>query len=113
MTSGGCHKLRSASSDHRKERPVRRVIAHFRKQQWTAIFIDFLIVVLGVFVGIQVSNWNSARIGANEADAFLVRIEDDVRENRRDLGHVTRCYQQTRRHGEDALAPRGRSRPEG
>ena len=30
---------------------LRRVIAHFRKQEWTAIALDFIIVVLGVFVG--------------------------------------------------------------
>jgi len=40
---------------------LRRVIGHFRKQEWTAIAIDFVIVVVGVFVGIQVSNWNQAR----------------------------------------------------
>ncbi len=27
---------------------LRRVIAHFRKQEWTAIVLDFLIVVVGV-----------------------------------------------------------------
>jgi hypothetical protein len=37
---------------------LRRVIAHFKKQEWTAIALDFLIVVAGVFVGLQVSNWN-------------------------------------------------------
>jgi hypothetical protein len=35
---------------------------HAVKQNWTAIAIDFLIVVLGVFVGIQVSNWDSNRL---------------------------------------------------
>jgi len=35
---------------------LRRVIQHFRQQEWTAIGIDFLIVVVGVFMGIQVSN---------------------------------------------------------
>jgi hypothetical protein len=40
---------------------LRRIIAHFRKQEWTAITIDFVIVVMGVFIGIQVSNWNEAR----------------------------------------------------
>ncbi|MEX0644258.1 MAG: hypothetical protein WD076_03050 [Parvularculaceae bacterium] len=38
---------------------LRRVIAHFRKQEWTAIALDFLIVVVGVFVGLQVTNWNA------------------------------------------------------
>jgi len=40
---------------------LRRVIEHFREQEWTAIFLDFLIVVVGVFVGLQVNNWNEAR----------------------------------------------------
>jgi hypothetical protein len=35
---------------------LRRVIKHFRNQEWTAIAIDFVIVVFGVFVGIQVAN---------------------------------------------------------
>ena len=37
---------------------LRRVIAHFRKQEWTAIAIDFGIVVLGVFVANQVTVLN-------------------------------------------------------
>ena len=40
---------------------LRRISAHFRKQEWTAIGFDFLIVVAGVFIGIQVANWNDAR----------------------------------------------------
>ncbi|MBL4870815.1 MAG: hypothetical protein JKX72_07665 [Robiginitomaculum sp.] len=40
---------------------LRRVIKHVRNQEWTAILIDFLIVVIGVFVGLQVSNWSVAR----------------------------------------------------
>jgi hypothetical protein len=40
---------------------LRRVIEHFRKQEWTAIFLDFIIVVLGVFVGMQVQEWSKQR----------------------------------------------------
>ena len=29
---------------------LRRIIAHFRKQEWTAIGIDFVIVVVGVYL---------------------------------------------------------------
>jgi len=37
---------------------LRRVIAHFRRQEWTAIFLDFVIVVIGVFVGLQAQEWS-------------------------------------------------------
>ena len=35
---------------------LRRVIEHVRKQEWTAIGIDLVVVVIGVVIGIQVSN---------------------------------------------------------
>ncbi len=60
---------------------LRRVIAHFRKQEWTAIAIDFVIVVVGVFVGIQVSNWNAARIERSQEKDYLVRLHEDFLES--------------------------------
>lgn len=57
---------------------LRRVIDHFRKQEWTAIAIDFLIVVVGVFVGIQVANWNEARADHDRARAYLERLGADI-----------------------------------
>jgi len=57
---------------------LRRVIDHFRKQEWTAIAIDFVIVVAGVFVGIQVSNWN-AKLGERAREyGYLVRLYEDL-----------------------------------
>jgi hypothetical protein len=57
---------------------LRRVIAHLRKQEWTAIGIDFIIVVVGVFIGIQVSNLNQARVERDLANSYLERIRDDI-----------------------------------
>ena len=57
---------------------LRRVIAHFRKQEWTAVALDFLIVVIGVFVGLQVNNWNEARAGEQRAQSYLERIGADL-----------------------------------
>ena len=57
---------------------LRRVIKHFRNQEWTAIFLDFLIVVVGVFVGLQVSNWNAARLDSQNETAFLERLDKDI-----------------------------------
>ncbi|MGJ8663400.1 MAG: hypothetical protein ACSHWU_07110 [Marinicella sp.] len=38
---------------------LRRITKHVSDQNWFAVFIDFLIVVVGVFIGIQVANWNA------------------------------------------------------
>ena len=59
---------------------LHRVIEHFKHQQWTAIGIDFVIVVIGVFVGIQVSNWNQARVTGQQAAVFTTHLKEDLRE---------------------------------
>ncbi len=57
---------------------LRRVIAHFRKQEWTAIALDFLIVVVGVFIGIQVANWNDAQADKRLGRAYTMRLTADL-----------------------------------
>jgi hypothetical protein len=59
---------------------LRRVIGHVREQNWSAIGIDFVIVVVGVFIGIQVSNWNSERATNRQAALFTANLEADLRE---------------------------------
>ena len=57
---------------------LRRIIAHVRRQEWTAIGIDFCIVVIGVFVGIQVANWNEARADERLGGAYGARLATDL-----------------------------------
>lgn len=57
---------------------LRRVIEHFRKQEWTAVFLDFLIVVAGVFVGLQANNWNEAQHEKRLERSYVERLEADV-----------------------------------
>jgi len=58
---------------------LRRVIEHFRKQEWTAIFLDFVIVVMGVFVGMQVNNWNAEKNSAVAEGQLIERLKSDLR----------------------------------
>jgi len=59
-----------------------RVIAHVREQNWTAIAIDFVIVVLGVFVGLQVNLWNEARLESTRRQqiigALVTSLNDSI-----------------------------------
>jgi hypothetical protein len=57
---------------------LRRVIEHVKAQNWTAVALDFVIVVTGVFIGIQVSNWNAAQADRQRAYGYLERIRDDL-----------------------------------
>ncbi|MEL6378778.1 MAG: DUF6090 family protein [Pseudomonadota bacterium] len=60
---------------------LRRMIDHVRTQNWTAVFLDFVIVVVGVFMGIQLGNWNEARTNAANEQVALAAILDDVEED--------------------------------
>jgi hypothetical protein len=57
---------------------LRRLTEHVKAQNWFAVFLDFVIVVVGVFIGIQVSNWNAARVDEGRARAYLERINLDL-----------------------------------
>ncbi len=57
---------------------LRRVTNHINQQNWFAVFIDFLIVVVGVFIGIQVSNWNGQRADRALEQEYLERIYFDA-----------------------------------
>jgi len=59
---------------------LRRLIEHLKQQHWTAVGIDLLIVILGVFIGTQVSNWNTARLERDLARGDLSQVAADLRE---------------------------------
>jgi hypothetical protein len=60
---------------------LRRVIEHVRRQEWTAIWIDLAIVVVGVFIGIQVANWNQARADERLGRAYEARLAADLEQD--------------------------------
>ncbi|MEQ9316117.1 MAG: DUF6090 family protein [Henriciella sp.] len=57
---------------------LRRLTTALRKQDWFTVLIETLIVVFGVFIGLQVNNWNEARAERVRADQYLSRIRADL-----------------------------------
>ena len=57
---------------------LRRVIEHVKAQNWTAVALDFVIVVLGVFIGLQVQDWNTARNARAAAHEYRERLVTDM-----------------------------------
>ncbi len=57
---------------------LRRVMRHVSDQNWLAVFIDFLIVVVGIFVGLQVQSWSINRAELKQERVYLERILADV-----------------------------------
>ncbi len=74
---------------------LRRIVGHLRRQEWTAIFIDLVIVVSGVFIGIQVANWNDARRAQIAEAALLDRLDAEFRSIEPSLAHWVQQMQAT------------------
>lgn len=64
---------------------LQRVMGHVKDQNWLAVAIDFVIVVLGVFIGLQVSNWNASRADASLERDFLANIVVDLQADAENL----------------------------
>lgn len=60
---------------------LRRLTTALRKQDWFTVAIETLIVVFGVFIGLQVNNWNEARTNKTTGTVYLARIAADIRSN--------------------------------
>ena len=60
---------------------LRHVIEHVRDQNWIAVGIDFVIVVIGVFVGIQVANWNEALADERLGRVYAARLTADLEQD--------------------------------
>ena len=56
---------------------LRSITKHVRDQNWFAVGLDFFIVVIGVFIGIQVANWNDARSDEHNYQNAMVRLAEE------------------------------------
>lgn len=82
---------------------LRSVSKHVREQNWTAIGIDLVIVVVGVFIGIQVSNWNDERVSHHAERAFIEAVRDEIGRNIADSQGFVDMLTMVREHGYLAL----------
>ena len=83
---------------------LRRLTENLRAQNWTAIGIEFVIVVVGVFLGTQVANWNQERIEKRETERMLVQLVPELQSQLQYFDDARAYYGVTRRYAEQALA---------
>ena len=83
---------------------LRRLTENLRAQNWTAIGIEFLIVVGGVFVGTQVSNWNAQRLEKRETQRMLAQLGPNLQTLTDYYSSARAYYAATRRYATTALA---------
>lgn len=82
---------------------IRRIREHAAHANWFAIGIDILIVIIGVFLGMQANNWNEARVERQQGESYRARLIEDLRANESDLKQRRDYYLQVRGHALAAL----------
>lgn len=72
----------TTSEKARPDSRLRRIASHLRRQHWTAIAIEFIAVVFGVFLGFQLNNWNEERVEAKRrteiVQALITNLNDSI-----------------------------------
>jgi len=56
----------------------RRLASAFRKQDWATVALEIMIVMMGIFLGLQVNGWNQSRIDRAEEAVFLQALYQDI-----------------------------------
>lgn len=59
---------------------LRRLTKHVNDQNWFAVVLDFFIVVVGILIAFQITNWSEARGERADARIALERLEQDFQQ---------------------------------
>jgi len=82
---------------------LRRLSQSLKEQNWTAIVIEFVLLVSGVFLGIQVANWNAERGDQVRAQAYLARIQGNLNTDQQAIQRREVYWQQVIDYGNGAI----------
>lgn len=86
---------------HADKMILERLGSRLRQQDWIAVAIELAIVILGVFIAMQVSNWNENRIARAGTRQLLEQLKPELAaiaefgDNARDYYAVTHANAQT------------------
>jgi len=67
---------------------LRRIAHAVKQQQWTSVLIELVIVILGVFLGFQVSDWANERASRSAEVRHLEEIAEDLRADAAVFDHI-------------------------
>ncbi|MFK8041747.1 hypothetical protein [Congregibacter sp.] len=57
---------------------LRNITKHVKDQNWFAVSLDFIIVVFGILIAFQITEWNNARSDARSERALLERLHEEI-----------------------------------
>ena len=82
---------------------ISKLGARLRAHDWTAAIIELVIVVAGILIALQVSNWNQDRLDRARADSDYRRLHDSLVTDRETIDAVSAFWQQVSGYGRAAM----------
>jgi hypothetical protein len=82
----------------------KRVAARLKAQDWVAITIELAIVITGVFIGTQVSNWNAERLERQDNARVLRNLRPEIADMVARFRTVYSYYDTTKHYAQTAFA---------
>ena len=83
---------------------MRRIAQRLREHDWLAAGIELVIVVAGILIALQVSNWNQDRQDARRGHEYLQRLRNDLASDRKANDSWRHFNGQVVAYGRQALA---------
>jgi hypothetical protein len=83
---------------------LRRLTSSLQEQHWMTILIELLIVIVGVFIGTQVSNWNEARVQKAQTQRMLDELVPELHAELDFFAYVEKYYATTRIYADRTMA---------
>ena len=56
----------------------RRIADHLKNPDWPTVTLEFILIVLGIFLALQADNWNEQRKDEADARLFVERMHRDI-----------------------------------
>jgi hypothetical protein len=80
-----------------------RLATRLRSYDWTAAVIELLIVVVGILIALQVSNWNQSRLDHARADSYYRRLHAELVADRRNIDNALSFWKKVSDYGHAAI----------
>lgn len=81
-----------------------RLAVRLHSYDWTAAVIELVIVVVGILIALQVSNWNETRLDQVRADGYYRRLHAELMADSQNIDNTLRFWTTVAGYGQAAIA---------
>lgn len=81
-----------------------KLSSRLRAHDWTAALIELLIVIMGILIALQVSNWNQGRLDRARGDSYYLRLHAELAADLRTMDAAKAFWAQVAGFGRAAIA---------